>query len=95
MDPTVRGLAPDEKHKRAHELATQLLRALRRCSAENPLVVDSERLLAGHERTKQPLAAAESDLDVFDRLFAAREGICSAGVELPRAVEILGTHLSR
>jgi Flp pilus assembly protein TadD len=94
MDPTVRGLTPDEKHNRAHELSTEALSSIRRCSPQNQIVTDSERVLQGHDRTKHLLAAAEADLDVFDRLFAARESICNGDAQLPRPVELLGAHLS-
>jgi predicted Zn-dependent protease len=91
MDPTVRGLSGQEKHRRAHAITAQLAAALKECSGNNPLVQEVELALSRHGRVRNPVSAAEADLELFDQLLAARSASC----KIPRELQLLGEQLSK
>lgn len=91
MDPTLRGLSGTEKHRRAHEITTQLAAVLKQCPGHNPLVEEAELALSRHGRIRNPLAVAEADLELFDQLWAVR----STGCKIPRELQLLGDQLSK
>jgi Flp pilus assembly protein TadD len=95
LDPTLRRLAPTEKHRRAHELTSTLVAVLQKCSPENPMLAKSDQELNEHERTRNYLAFAEADLDLFERLWTSREHLCGQRAELPDTVELLARQLTK
>ena len=95
MDPTLRRLAPADKHRRAHELASTLLAILEKCSPQNPMFATSAHELKEHERKRNYLAFAEADLDLFEQLWALRQQLCGPEGELPRSFELLASQLTK
>ena len=93
LDPTVRRLPAVEKHRRSHELVSLLLQPLVACSPENAQVVQAVAALDAHQRLRNPVVAAEADLELFEELWADRKAICKSGTDYPQAVTILGAQL--
>lgn len=93
LDPNRRGIGRTEKHRRAHELTAWLTDVFRSCSAEDPLVKKATDSLARHERVRNPLEAAEADLDLFDELWQARGTICNGTAALPRELILIGDEI--
>jgi Flp pilus assembly protein TadD len=95
LDPTLRRLAPSERHRRAHELVSMLLATLRKCSPESPLLTGSDQDLQDHQRNRNLSAIAEADLDLFEFLWAARDQVCRPGTKLPDTLELLAAQLTK
>jgi thioredoxin-like negative regulator of GroEL len=95
IDPTLRKLSPEEKHRRSHQLASMLLTVLAKCSPRNPKLEESERELKDHERKRNHLALAEADLDRFDALWGARNQICGADIQVPDTLRLLAPQLTK
>jgi Flp pilus assembly protein TadD len=95
MDPTLRRLAPADKHRRAHELASSLLGILEKCSPGNAVFVDAALALKEGRGKRNQLALAEADLDLFERLWGVREQACGPAIELPRSLQLLAAQLTK
>lgn len=95
LDPSVRGLKSTEKHRRAHQLTSALVFALRTCSPESSAVADAEKKLARREKPRDLLASAETDLDLFERLWNSRRDICAASGQIPQEIELLAAQLTK
>jgi tetratricopeptide (TPR) repeat protein len=95
MDPSLRRLPPEERHRRTHYLASTLLAALQKCSPENSTLAQSEGEIKAHERKRNYLVSAEADLDVFDRLWVARDQVCGPDLKLPSPIQLLAAQLTK
>ena len=95
MDPTLRRLAPEDKHRRAHELASTLVGILEECSPGAPVLSEAAAALADHERKRNHLALAEADLDAFEGLWTSRRQTCGKDPELPRSLVLLAAQLTK
>ena len=95
MDPTHRRLAPEEKHRRAHELASTVVTILQTCSPGRDVLADLRSDLENHARKRNWLALAEGDLDTFEQAWAAREQVCRENAEFPSSVQLLAAQLTK
>jgi tetratricopeptide (TPR) repeat protein len=95
LDPTLRRLGNTEKHRRTHQLATELLAALRGCAPQNPMVLTADAKLAEHAAARRPAEFAETDLDLVDQLWTARWEVCPPGAPIPKEASLLAAQISR
>jgi predicted Zn-dependent protease len=95
LDPTLRRLSPKERHRRAHELVLNLLSALRACSTRTKFLNDWQRVVETHKGQNRPLALAEADVDIFERLWLDRDRICSKDLEMPESIRLLAAELAK
>lgn len=93
LDPTIRGLGAQEKHRRAHELTALMTDVIRECVPDHPSVAEADTVLA-HRQVRSRGAAADQDLELFEALWQAHRDACLSAV-LPRELQMLGEQLVR
>jgi tetratricopeptide (TPR) repeat protein len=94
-DPAVRGLDVEERHKRAHELASTLIALFRSCSKDDSLLRDSEQVLEGHRRSRNLARDSDADLDIVEQVWSVRHELCGAGFQVPKKVEVLARQFAK
>jgi tetratricopeptide (TPR) repeat protein len=95
LDPMERRLGGSEKHRRAHELATAVLVAVESCAPEHSSVSSAHAELEKHKRTRNRLAAAETDLDLVDQLWELGEQVCPSPLRVPEPTRLVVAQLRK
>jgi tetratricopeptide (TPR) repeat protein len=95
LDPGLRRIGTTEKHRRAHQLASELVSALRRCAPQNPTVLTADGALSQHADARRPAEFVEPDLDLVDQLWTLRREICPSGAPIPKEAALLAAQISR
>jgi tetratricopeptide (TPR) repeat protein len=95
LDPTIRRLGLTEKHRRAHQLASELTRSLEGCAPDNTTVLAAKETLAQHTAGRRASEFIETDLDLVDQLWSTRWEICPPGAPVSKEAALLAAQISK
>ena len=86
LDPTRRNLDATERHRRAHEIASEVATALESCAPGNP---DAASAKAGLVHKLHRKATDSTDLDVAERLWRIGQDLCGGHLPVSDAMRRL------